>query len=185
MGFRVVQALRERWNAGDGRRAFSGRLYDTRLSPPGTGAHRVMMLAPQTFMNRSGQAVRELTAFYKAENENMLIVLDDMSLPLGRLRARADGSAGGHNGLADILTSMGTNELPRLRIGIGCPPPERDQIDFVLSAFSADETEVINVAIQLAADAVEDWVLHGVTYVMDRYNQKPQEQDCVNKTNGS
>jgi PTH1 family peptidyl-tRNA hydrolase len=176
VGFMVVQALRRRWQALDGRRAFSGVMCDVRVHRPEAGVRRVMTLEPQTYMNRSGLAVRQLADFYKAAPEEMLIVLDDMALPVGRLRIRADGSAGGHNGLADILAAMGTQAVPRLRIGIGSPQTPSQWKDFVLSTFSSDEAETIRQAVQTAAQAVEDWVFGGTRYVMDRYNRSADDE---------
>lgn len=171
VGFRVVQALRKRWQAPDARRAFRGAFYDVRVTK-GPEQARVMMLEPQTYMNRSGQAVRQMADFYKAAPEELLIVLDDMALPVGRLRARADGSAGGHNGLIDILAALGTQSIARVRIGIGQPPGPAQWRDFVLSPFASHEAEAIEQAVALAADAAEDWVFHGIRYVMDKYNAK-------------
>ena len=173
VGFRVAKVLQKRWAAPAGRWAFSGEFCDVRVSR-GANEARVMLLQPQTYMNRSGLAVRQMVDFYKAAPNEVLIVLDDMALPVGRLRARADGSAGGHNGLSDILAAMGTPAVARVRIGIGQPPGAAQWKDFVLSGFSAAENELIAVAIDQAADAVEDWVFRGIDYVMEKYNkQKP------------
>ncbi len=174
VGFMVLEVLRRRWQVSQTRAAFSGQVADAVLTVPGDSARtqKVTLLAPATYMNRSGKAVGELAAFYKAEPQDMLIVLDDFSLPLGQLRARADGSAGGHNGLADILAVLGTQQTPRLRIGIGLPPGQMDPADFVLSRFGKDEQEVIDIAVQTAADAVEAWLFNGIRFVMDNYNRK-------------
>lgn len=174
IGFMVLELLKQRWQTGPARAAFSGQVADAVLTAPGdsTRTQKVTLLAPATYMNRSGKAVRELAAFYKAEPQDILIVLDDFALPLGQLRARADGSAGGHNGLIDILAALGTQQVPRLRIGIGLPPGRMDAADFVLSRFGKDEQETIDCAVQVAADAVEAWLFNGIKYVMDNYNQK-------------
>ena len=174
MGFMALEALVRRWRLGDGRQAFGGLLHDVRPARPDAGRRRVMLLAPQTYMNCSGQAVREAAAFYKAEHQDVLVVLDDMALPVGRLRARAGGSAGGHNGLADVLAALGAEDVPRLRIGIGAPPGEMDAIDFVLRPFEPGELETIRRAVGTAAEAVEDWVFNGIEYVMERYNRKEE-----------
>jgi len=134
-----------------------------------------VLFEPHTYMNCSGQAVRELMAFYKAEAYELLVVLDDMNLPIGRVRLRANGSAGGQKGLADIVRHLGTQAVPRLRIGIGCPPGRMAGADFVLSKFASNELETIDVAIQVAADAACDWVFRGISYAMERYNRKPEE----------
>ena len=174
VGFRVLDVLCERWGAGPGRSAFRGTVYEARPRRGDDSERRVFFLAPQTYMNRSGQAARELVQFYKASPRDVLVVLDDMTLPLGQLRARADGTAGGHNGLADVLAQLGTDEVPRLRLGIGSPPASWDAVDYVLATFRDDEVETMKTAIQFAADAVEDWVFDGITGVMNKYNRKPE-----------
>ncbi len=175
VGFGVVELLRRRWCAGPGRSGFGGQVCQARPTGPG-GAERVVVLfEPHTYMNCSGQAVRELATFYKAEADELLVVLDDMNLPVGRVRLRTDGSAGGQKGLADIVRKMGTQAVPRLRVGIGSPPGRMDGADFVLSKFASDELEIIDVAIQVAADAACDWVFRGISYAMERYNRKPEE----------
>ena len=169
LGFAVADVLVDRWQTGKGKDAFGGRLYHARLQR-GPEQRQAMLLKPLTYMNRSGWAVQEMSAFYKADPDQILVVLDDMALPTGRLRARAGGSAGGHNGLADVLEALGRTQMPRLRIGIGQAPPDMDSADFVLRAFEADEKEIIETAVQQAADAVEDWVFNGIQFVMDKYN---------------
>lgn len=170
VGFDVLETLRSRWNLDKGREAFSGRLNDARFTR-GDRQQRVMLLEPHTFMNLSGRAVRQMADFYKASCQDVLVVLDDLALPLGRLRARPGGSAGGHNGLSDIIAALGTMEVPRLRLGIGSPPPRMDSKDFVLSSFAPGERDVIRDATSLAAQAVEDWAFRGMAYVMDKYNR--------------
>lgn len=174
VGFRVIEVLCERWGANGGRSAFGGRVFDARPRRIEADRRRVLLLAPQTYMNRSGRSAREMVSFYKATPQNLLVVLDDTALPLGRLRARAGGSAGGHKGLADVLGQLGTECVARLRIGIGSPPPAWDTVDFVLSAFREDEEEIIKAAIRLAAEAVEDWVFDGIDSVMSKYNRKSE-----------
>ena len=169
LGFVVVAKVAERWALTAMREAFGGRVMEGRPSRGGV-ERRVMLLTPQTYMNRSGQAVREMTAFYKAEPQDVLIVLDDLALPPEQLRARVGGSAGGHNGLADVLDRLGSDQVPRLRIGIGPAPDYMDPADYVLQAFRDDELEPMEHAVQTAADAVEDWVFNGITFVMDTYN---------------
>ena len=171
MGYEVVEVLAARWGAGRGRRAFSGRLREARPTIGGS-ERRVAMLQPQTYMNRSGSAVAALMRFYKAHLQDVLVVLDDMALPPGRLRFRAGGSAGGHKGLADVLAALGSHQVPRLRIGIGAAPHGMDGTDYVLTAFTADEQETMDQAVRQAAVAVEDWMTLGITGVMDKYNRR-------------
>ncbi len=174
VGFMVLKQLRKRWEPGRGRLKFHARCWQASI-----GGRTVILAAPQTYMNRSGLAVAEITSFYKADPSAVLVVMDDLALPLGRLRVRASGSAGGHKGLGDILKMMDTNRLARLRIGIGAPPEDFDSVDYVLSRFRRDEKPVISSAIESAADAAEDWVSKGITCVMDRYNS---ENGCTGKS---
>ena len=132
-------------------------------------------------MNCSGQAVKGLVNYFGADKNEILIVLDDMALPLGALRARAGGSAGGHNGLDDIIRLLGSHDIPRLRIGIGSSPPEIDSADYVLMKFRDDETQAIGQAIEKAATAVEDWIAYDMKYVMDKYNRKQDANEASNQ----
>ena len=174
VGFRVADVLADRWVAGPPRDAFGGQFCRARVGPrrgsPPAAARAVMLLKPQTYMNRSGRAVRELTDFYKVGCEDVMVVLDDMALLPGRLRIRGLGSAGGHKGLSDVLAALGTEMVPRLRIGIGQPREFMDATSFVLSPFGPGEAEIIAEAVDLAASAVEDWLFRGLNYVMDKYN---------------
>ncbi len=177
VGFRAVQAVARLWDCSSPRGAFGGKTYDARPMRGQDRSRRVVLLQPHTFMNCSGQAVKGMVSFYKADLDDLLVVLDDIALPLGALRMRAVGSAGGHNGLADVLMHLGSQEVPRLRIGVGAPLENMDAADFVLGPFGSDETEIIERAVNLAARAVEDWVFSGIDYVMDNYNQKVEPQD--------
>lgn len=134
------------------------------------GGEKVMILRPQTFMNRSGLTVGEAVNFYKLDPQQDLIVLvDDIALPSGKIRLRASGSAGGHNGLSDIQRALGTPNYPRLRIGIDAPGRAR-QVDYVLGRFSPDQLAALDEAMDMSADAVECWLKLGLTKAMTRYN---------------
>jgi len=177
-GFRVLETLRRRWQAPEPRKTFCGHVTDVRLPARAGGeARRVVLLAPQTYMNDSGKAVLEMTKFYKADCRDVLVVLDDLALPPGRLRARACGSAGGHKGLADILRVLGTERVPRLRIGIGAAPPEMEAEDYVLAKFGPQEGPTMEEAFDLAADAVEDWIFGDIECVMQEYNRPGGTED--------
>ena len=123
-------------------------------------------------MNNSGSAVRGLAGFYKVACRDVLVVLDDMALPLARLRARAGGSPGGHKGLLSVCEALACDDLPRLRIGIGQAPEAMDAVDFVLAPFRPEEEGPIEEAIRLAGNAVEDWIDKGLVFVMDKYNRQ-------------
>jgi len=137
----------------------------------GTGnlvGERVVLLKPTTFMNRSGQAAIAAGRFYKLEMSDLLVVVDDHALPVGKLRLRTEGSAGGHNGLQDLTDRLGGDQWCRLRIGIG--QPIGDAANFVLQRFGKDEAEIIGIACERAADAVTYWIQEGSDKAMTRFN---------------
>lgn len=175
VGFEVLETLRSRWSMGDGKEAFEGLHWSGRWTRRGQD-QPVMMLAPMTYMNRSGRAVRGIVEYFRLPLENVLVVMDDTALPLGQLRARGSGSAGGHNGLADILQACGSDTVPRLRVGIDRAPGRMDSKDYVLGKFTPPQREAIDCAIPRAADAVEDWVFHGLSRVMEIYNRRDPEE---------
>ena len=131
-----------------------------------------LLAKPLTFMNLSGQAVLDLLQFYKIEVPDLFVIVDEAQLELGRLRARASGSAGGHNGLKSIIGVLGTDAFPRLRIGVGRGDTRRDLGDHVLARFDPAEQPVIDDAVQRAADAAETFVREGIVAVMNAYNRK-------------
>jgi PTH1 family peptidyl-tRNA hydrolase len=139
----------------------------------GTGSYQnrpVILAKPQTFMNLSGQAVGGLVKFYKAPLENILIVHDDLDLPLGTLRLRPGGGAGGHNGLTSIIQQLKTQEFPRLRIGIGRPPGQMDAADYVLQDFLKDEQEYLSEILQTGVKACLSFAIEGLTQAMNLFN---------------
>jgi PTH1 family peptidyl-tRNA hydrolase len=121
-------------------------------------------------MNLSGGSVQPARDFYKLTNDQVLVVCDDFNLPLGKLRFRPKGSAGGQKGLADVIRRLGSEDIPRLRIGIGSPPPNWDVADFVLSRFSGEDAKVIKETVRRATDAVVEWVSRGTDHCMNQYN---------------
>jgi peptidyl-tRNA hydrolase, PTH1 family len=131
----------------------------------------VLLVKPLTFMNLSGEAVASLCRYYRVAVPDVLIVCDDVNLPLGRLRVRATGSEGGHNGLRSVAQHLGTIDYARLRLGVGRGDARRDLADHVLSRFEPEEQTGVNDAIDRSADAVEAWVHHGLAYVMNTYNR--------------
>jgi PTH1 family peptidyl-tRNA hydrolase len=174
VGFMVVEQLRRLWSLDAGRQAFGGRLTEARNVE---GARKVLLLEPATYMNLSGQAVAQAVNFHRIEPIDVLVIMDDLDLPLGRIRARSEGSAGGHKGLADVIRALGTSQAPRLRVGIGPPPPYMDAADYVLSTFSPDEAPVMKHAVEQAAHAVELWVRGGIAPVMDKYNRVTRQEE--------
>jgi peptidyl-tRNA hydrolase, PTH1 family len=165
VGFRVVDLLADRWGVSQGRvRDGAARLEVTRDEPVG----RVLLVKPARFMNLSGAPLRSAVRSVNADPEtDLLVVTDDADLPLGRIRMRRSGSAGGHNGLRDIIDALGTDQFARLRVGIG---RNGEMVDHVLSTFSKAEDELAREAIATAANAVETWLAEGVEAAMNEFN---------------
>ncbi len=134
------------------------------------GEEAVIVAKPLTFMNLSGQAVAGLAAFYKIDPVDVLVVTDDVALPLGRLRARPEGGAGGHNGLKSIIQHLGTQAFPRVRVGVGRGDDRRDLADHVLGRFEAGERDTVSAAVLRAADASEKFLADGIERVMSAFN---------------
>ena len=141
------------------------------------GPDPLLLAKPLTFMNNSGDAVAALARYYDIAPSDLLIVVDEVALPFGRLRARARGSAGGHNGLKSVIARLGTTEFSRLRLGIGRGDVRRDLADHVLSRFEADEQAALEEFITRAADAAEMFAVDGIGKVMNTYNPDPTEPD--------
>jgi PTH1 family peptidyl-tRNA hydrolase len=164
VGFAVVEALAE----GADVSSFQDR-FDARVAEWMLDGEKVLLLAPETFMNLSGRSVRQAVDFYQVPAENLLVICDDINLPLGKLRFRARGTHGGHNGLRDIQNHLGTTEYSRLRIGVDAPP-EDGAVDHVLGRFKPSEKPVIEEAIALSVQAVVVWAKHGIAKCMNQYN---------------
>jgi PTH1 family peptidyl-tRNA hydrolase len=162
VGFEVVDELARRWDARV--RPWKG-IADTVL----VRDRGAILVKPTTFMNLSGEAARTVAAFYHIDPANVLVIVDEVQLPLGRLRLRSSGSAGGHNGLKSLIEHLGF-EFPRLRIGVERGDPERNLRDRVLSAFTSAEREVIDNAVRRAADCAETFLNEGVLVAMNRFN---------------
>ena len=140
------------------------------------GGQKALLMKPQTLMNLSGEAVGQAAKFYKVPPEHVLVVSDEVSLPVGRLRVRMKGSAGGHNGLKNIIAALGTDAFPRIRIGVGTPPhPDYDMADWVLGTFQNQDAEIMAEAAQRAAEACVYYITEGAQQAMNRYNQKGRE----------
>ena len=135
------------------------------------GGESVLLMKPQTFMNLSGDAVAQAAKFYKIPPERVIVVSDEISLPIGKLRIRTKGSAGGHNGLKDIIAKLGTDAFPRIRIGVGAPPhPDYDMADWVLSSFKNQDAEDMLAAAARAAQAAQCYITQGADRAMNRFN---------------
>jgi peptidyl-tRNA hydrolase, PTH1 family len=165
IGFLVIDELAVRLGAGKPRRRFDAQLAEGKL-----GDEKVLLAAPQTYMNESGRAVRQIVDFYGLPLSDVLLVCDDFNLDLARLRMRSGGSAGGQKGLADTIRHLGTEEFPRLRIGIGRPPEQMDPADFVLSRFKKSELKPMEMAVIRAAEGAEIWIRSGLDRAMNQVN---------------
>jgi len=146
----------------------------------------VLLVKPQTFVNRSGEAVSGLLRYFKVDLAGLLIVVDEVQLPLGRVRARRSGSAGGHNGLRSVIDDLGTEAFSRLRIGVGRGDGRRDLADHVLARFEPHEREALHAAVSRAADAAELFIEQGIEAVMNRFNRSDvvDSEEEVNHAQG-
>ena len=165
-GFEVIDSLADLLNIEVKKRKFGARLGSGEFA-----GKKLILLKPWRFMNRSGQVVATAVGFYKLCFENLIIVTDDLALEPGVIRLRAGGSDGGHNGLADIIEKLGTNDFARCRLGIGRNAEfGRDQVDYVLGRPTQDQKAMLDVAIPKARDAVLCWIEHGIETAMNKYN---------------
>lgn len=172
VGFLVIDELARRWRVEGWREAFGA------LTARATfGGEPVLLAKPLTFMNLSGESVGALASFYKIDPADILVIVDEAALPLGRLRARREGSPGGHNGLKSVSQHLGTNAYPRLRIGVGRGDGRRDLADHVLGRFQPDEREQISAAVLRAAEAAEMFITDGIERVMNAFNAADNQQD--------
>ena len=166
VGFRVADELAGRADIPIQRLRFRALTNTTEL-----GGEKVLLLKPVTYMNLSGEAVGEAARFYKVPPERVLVVSDDVFLPVGKIRVRRGGSAGGHNGLKSIIQHLGTDQFPRIKIGVGQKPhPDYDMADWVLGKFTGEDKKTVDTAVQRAADAVECYIRDGADRAMNRFN---------------
>jgi len=168
VGFDVVDTLARRHAV-----AFGSSPADALTARVRGLEDEVWLAKPLTFMNLSGRAVADLLRFYKIAPPDLLAVVDDVALPTGRLRIRRRGSAGGHNGLKSIVECLGTDEFPRLRVGVGRGDPRRDLADHVLTRIPAAERVALEAAVERAADAADTFIARGIEAVMNEYNRDP------------
>ena len=165
VGFLVLEKLSQVWDIPLSREGFSSRYGKGRV-----GEEEVLLLLPMTYMNLSGRAVREVFHYYRLSLEDLLVVSDDLHLPLGRLRFRPRGSSGGQKGLQSIIDALGSQDFPRLRIGIGPVPGGVKWEDFVLSPFGEKEWEVVMALEDVAVRGISTWVEEGISQAMQKFN---------------
>lgn len=177
IGFAAVDAASRFWKIPlSENRKFQGAFGEGKL-----GADKIRLLKPLTYMNNSGQAIRAVTDWYKLPPSSVLVIYDDMDLPLGKIRLRLSGSAGGHNGMKSAIAHLGTQNFPRLRIGIGKPQAaikdDSSTVSYVLGRFSAAENQIVSQVLQLVLEAVQLSTSQGVELAMNRYNNRNLTND--------
>jgi PTH1 family peptidyl-tRNA hydrolase len=164
VGYSVIDTLNQSAHA-----VRSQSRFQAQLAELVERENKILLVKPETFMNKSGQSVRQVMDFYNVPLSDLLVVCDDINLPLGKLRIRARGTHGGHNGLRDVQLHLGTTEYSRLRIGVGLPDGT-DLIDHVLARFRPSEQPIVDDAVARAAQAVGMWIEHGTQACMNQYN---------------
>lgn len=168
VGFRTAERLEKAQSIKINRLRFNA------LTALGTlGGEKVIFIKPQTYMNLSGNAVAPAASFYKIPPEQVIVVCDDIALPTGKLRIRQKGSAGGHNGLKSIISALGTDEFPRIKIGVGAPPPDATEdeiINWVLGSFSKNDAELIDSACERTIEALSLYISEGADKAMNKFN---------------
>ena len=165
-GFRAIDLLAENLGCKIDKGKFQGLYGQTTVN-----GKKLFLLKPQTYMNLSGRSILQLSAYYSIPPQRIIVLFDDISLEPGRLRIRSDGSAGGHNGIKSIIQELGSQDFPRVKIGVGAKPhPEQDLADWVLSTFSASEEKALNAALEQAADAAVYVMEYGVPEAANRFN---------------
>ncbi|NET09027.1 MAG: aminoacyl-tRNA hydrolase, partial [Symploca sp. SIO2B6] len=172
VGFDVIDQLARRWHVPLSEHRRFNAEFGEGLVRPGT---KIALLKPLTYMNRSGQSIRAAIDWFKLEPQAVLVVYDDMALPMGRLRIRTSGSAGGHNGVKSAIAHLGSQDFPRVRIGIGAPvhpnsDPDKKVVSHVLGKFSSDESSVMTDILQWVGDAIDLGIRQGIPKAMNLYN---------------
>lgn len=168
IGFEVIDFIAEQLNVKVNKLKFKALYGEARI-----GAEKVLLVKPQTFMNLSGESIREFCGFYKIPPEKTIIINDDTAIDIGKLRIRAKGSAGGHNGLKSVIYQLNSDNFPRIRIGIGAPSNKNyDLADFVLGKFSREEIPVLEEAIVKASEAAAEIIQNSVDSAMNKFNSR-------------
>lgn len=164
-GFLALDELAEELNIQVKRLKFKAMIGEGRF-----GESKVVLVKPMTFMNESGRAVAPLLRYFKLPLSNLLVIHDDLDLPLGTLRLRPSGGTSGQRGMASIITHLGTQEFPRMRLGIGRPPGQMDPVDYVLKNFLPSENELLAIVLRTAVEASQNFIKEGLTQTMNKYN---------------
>jgi PTH1 family peptidyl-tRNA hydrolase len=167
VGFLAIDKLAEKLGVQVNRLKFKSLIGETNIK-----GEKVILVKPQTYMNNSGEAIRDIVNFYKVDPANLIVIVDDIDIDFASLRIKKKGSAGSHNGLKSVIYQLISDNFPRVKIGIGKKLPQQDLADFVLSKFSKDEKEDIEKTIERASDSVLELIENGVESAMNKYNGK-------------
>lgn len=163
VGFDVIDMCEKKYNFNINRTKFKGVYGESNIN-----SEKVIFLKPQTYMNLSGESVRSIIDFYKIPIENIIVIYDDISLDVGRLRIKGKGSAGGHNGIKNIIAHLGTDSFPRIKVGIG--QPTYDLVEFVTDRFSSEDRAIIEKSFEAAVEAVDVIIREGINMAMNKFN---------------
>lgn len=169
MGFKAIDAMASEFGIDVNRAKFKGLIGEGRI-----GSEKVILLKPQTYMNLSGQSVREIMNFYKIPEENLIVIYDDFDLPIGSIRVRKSGGPGTHNGMKSVVQELGSRKFPRVRVGIGSS--DGSTIQFVIGKVGKDEQQILNEAADAAASAAADIIRIGIENAMNIHNTRKSEK---------
>lgn len=179
-GFLTIDALADKYGISVREKAHKALIGKGLIN-----GQRVILAKPQTYMNLSGESIRALADYYRAEKEELIIIYDDISLEPGQLRIRKKGSAGGHNGIKSIIAHLGTQEFTRIKVGVGEKPPRMDLADYVLGHFGKEELDIMGEAFETAAKAAAEIVAEGADAAMNRYNGAKKKKASQENTDGA
>jgi PTH1 family peptidyl-tRNA hydrolase len=171
IGFMLIDHLARKWDLTISRMQSEALIADGRVD-----GEKIYLAKPQTFMNLVGRSVDSLARYYRIPLSNLLVIYDDLDLPLGTVRIRPDGGSGGHKGMASIIDSLQSNRIPRMRIGIGRPSGRMDPADFVLHDFRAEDVDLLDVTLQRSTDCIQLLIFDGIETAMNTCNPKPTEK---------
>lgn len=169
MGFKAIDAMASEFGIDVNRAKFKGLIGEGRI-----GSEKVILLKPQTYMNLSGQSVREIMNFYKIPEENLIVIYDDFDLPIGSIRVRKSGGPGTHNGMKSVVQELGSRKFPRVRVGIGSS--DGSTVQFVIGKVGKDEQQILNEAAEAAASAAADIIRIGIENAMNIHNTRKSEK---------
>lgn len=169
MGFKAIDAMASEFGIDVNRAKFKGLIGEGRI-----GSEKVILMKPQTYMNLSGQSVREIMNFYKIPEENLIVIYDDFDLPIGSIRVRKSGGPGTHNGMKSVVQELGSRKFPRVRVGIGSS--DGSTIQFVIGKVGKDEQQILNEAAEAAASAAADIIRIGIENAMNIHNTRKSEK---------